>query len=142
MDRHHIVAASIVGGLALLGSARAADPLPHSLSGSWYGASQGGKPMNFEVQLAVEKVSPDGSVEGKLTRWGNGCGAKDEPFKGTYDGTTFRFTSMSQANVNAARRDGNCGMDEYILTRSADGKVFDGKFGDVGAPRFNVTLKP
>lgn len=121
--------------------ALAADPLPAKLSGTWFGLGQGGGTRNFEVSLVVEKQEPDGTVEGKLTRWGFGCGAKDEPFKGTFDGTTLSFRSMSRANVNASRRDGTCDEDEYVLKRGADGS-FDGTFGDVGARRFNVVLKP
>ena len=100
----------------------AADSLPPSMSGRWFGSGQTGQQRNFEVAIVIEKQSPDGSVEGKLTRWGNGCGAKDEPFKGTFDGAVLKFKSMSRANVNSRLPNGVCGEDEYVLKLNADGK--------------------
>ncbi len=132
--------AAIAGFVAV--QAYAADPLPGAMSGRWFGNAQGGQQLNFEVFVVIEKQESDGTIVGKVTRWGNGCGAKDEPLKGTFDGTNLKFRSMSRANVNARRVDGNCGEDEYSLKRSADGKSFEGTFGEVGAMRFSVELKP
>jgi hypothetical protein len=120
----------------------AADPLPAAMSGQWSGTSGGGAPLIFDVSIVVTKQSADGSVEGTVTRWGNGCGAINEPFKGTFDGASLKFTSMSHANVNSRRANATCGEDEYSVTRSPDGKSFQGKFGDVGAARFDLMLKP
>ncbi len=79
--------------------ANAADPLPGSMSGRYSGVGSRGS-VSYEVSVVIEKQDPDGTVEGKLTRFGYRCGAKGEPFKGTWDGTQFRFTSMGRANVN------------------------------------------
>lgn len=135
--------ASILIFQAGISTCALAEPLPTNMSGSWSGATGGGmKQRSFQVWIVITKQDADGTVEGTVTRHGNGCGAKDEPFKGTYDGTTLRFTSMSRANVNALQANGTCGEDEYIAKRSADGKSFEGTFGDVGAGRWNLVLKP
>jgi hypothetical protein len=122
--------------------AQAADPLPGALNGNWMGTGTGGGQNNYEVKLVIDKQSPDGAVEGRITRWGRGCGAQNEPFKGTYDGTTFKFTSPARANVNTRVMGGDCKEDEWILKRASDGKSFEGTMGDVGVPKWSVLLKP
>jgi hypothetical protein len=115
-----------VGALmTVAAAAHAVDPLPEAMSGSLMFHGAGG--YSFSLSLRVEKVQPDGAVEGKLTRSGQRCGAKDEPFNGTYDGTTLKFESLPRANVNTRVSGGTCnGTDAYVLKRSADGRAFEG----------------
>jgi hypothetical protein len=144
--KKNIASFAVITLAAATGLAYAADPLPPTLNGHWFNNQGSGRnsQSNYEVKLVIEKQAADGTIEGKFTRWGNNCGAKDEPFTGKYDGKELSFHSTVHPNVNTRKMNGGpCGAEEYVLTRSTDGKTFEGKFGDAGAARNNeVVLKP
>ena len=131
--------ALVIAALSL--PTHSADTLPVALKGRWYGVGGGGSKNNYDVALSDLKQSPDGSVAGKLTRFGNGCGANGEPINGSFDGTTLKLESMSRAGVNTRRMGGDCGLDKYVLKREDDGK-FVGTLEDKQGNSFTVELSP
>jgi hypothetical protein len=116
--------------------------LPATLHGRWFGTGMGGNTNNFEISLADVAQAPDGKVTGKLTRFGNGCGAEGEPLTGTFDGTTLVFESTSKAGVHTRRMGGDCGVDQYKLTRAAEAKSFTGTMRDKQGNAFTIELAP
>ena len=120
----------------------AADQLPSSMKGRWYGVGSAGSQNSYEVSLSDLKQGVDGSVEGKLTRFGNGCGADGEPLKGTFDGATLTFESTSKPGVNTRRMGGDCGVDKYSLKAESGSKSFAGTMGDKQGNSFRIDLSP
>jgi hypothetical protein len=120
----------------------AADQLPSSMKGRWYGIARGGSSLNFDISVSELKQGADGSVEGKLTRFGNGCGADGEPLKGTFDGTTLAFESTSKPGVNTRRMGGDCGVDKYSLKAASGSKSYVGTLEDKQGNSFTIELSP
>ena len=60
---------------------------------------------------------------------GVGCGAQDEPFKGTWDGSELRIETIHRPNVNTQRMGGQCGTGRvtYALKRKPGEKTFEGE---------------
>jgi hypothetical protein len=132
-----IVALSIA---AMSAHAFAAAALPAGLHGRWYGVSAGGASLSFDISVSELALAADGKVIGRLTRFGNGCGADGDPLVGTFDGTTLSFESTSRPGVHTRRSGGDCGTDKYSLVSAPDGKSFSGTMSDKQGNVFRIDL--
>jgi hypothetical protein len=123
---HRIVGAILLAGASAAG-AQAQEALPPKLSGQWSVMTQRGAIIEF-FSLTIDERST-GAVSGKLTWRGINCGAKDEPFSGTWDGAELRFQSTVRPNVNAERANGQCPPQpsHFVLRRKSGSQGFEGE---------------
>lgn len=125
-------------------SAQSAEPLPAKLSGRWTFMGPAGV-FNDVVSLAFDAGAPPGRVAGRATWRGLTCGAQDEPFTGTWDGTELRIDTTHRPNVNAQRMNGSCAQGHaiYVLKRVPGTDRFEGNARVEGLPAVaSVTLAP
>ena len=115
--------------LCVIGADLAAQPfesLPRVLSGRWTFFAPGGRTFIDSVSMTFEMTGEQGSASGRLTHRGVNCGALDEPFTGTWDGSVLRIESRLRANVNTTRNGGTC-PDKVVYTLKRGGKGFEGE---------------
>lgn len=103
--------------------------LPKSLSGHWMAMGKDGRTYIDSMSVIFDDPIEVGPVKGRLTSRGVGCGAMDEPLTGTWDGSELRFESQVHPNVNAARKNGDCGTGRitFVLTRKPGQAGFAGE---------------
>jgi hypothetical protein len=122
--------------LCLVGGAQAqsTDPLPGKLAGWWTTMTPRGV-FKGTLSMAFDGSLQPGPITGRLTVNARSCGALDEPFSGTWDGTTLRFDATHRPNVNAQIKDGTCGSGHvsYVLRRKSGDKSFEGELHLDGA---------
>ena len=119
-----LFAACAFGALA---TAQTAPPLPNALSGRWtfFGPTA---VLTDTVSLVFDGNGAPGPVAGKITIRGVTCGAKDEPFTGTWDGSVLRFEALMRADVNTTRMGGDCSAPaKIVLTRKPGQTAFEGE---------------
>ena len=121
--------------------AQATDALPGKLSGWWTATNPRGVFKNT-LSLEVDGNAQAGPVTGRLTVNGRSCGAQDEPFRGTWDGTTLRFETTHRPNVNAMVKDGTCGSGQftYVLRRKPGERTFEGELFLDGTTATGITI--
>jgi len=107
--------------------AQSSEPLPLKLFGRWTFAAPEGV-LNDAVTLSFDPPAAVGKVTGRVTWRGLSCGALDEPFSGTWDGTELRIETTHRPNVNTQRVNAQCGSGHatYTLKRTA-GMKFEGQ---------------
>jgi len=132
-------------GAAWSASAQQATPLPKSLSGRWVAVVPGRTTFTDTMSLTLDDATPSGPVSGRVTIRGLSCGAKDEPFTGTWNGTQLRIEFKSYPNVNVQRLNGDCGSGQaaFVFTRRPGEAGFDGEGTRDGSPvPIRATLSP
>ena len=100
--------------------------LPRTLNGKWTYVVPGGRTFIDSLSLAFDGGGEEGTVSGRLTHRGVSCGALDEPFTATWNGSVLRIESRLRANVNTARNGGTC-ADKIVYTLKPSGKGFEGE---------------
>jgi hypothetical protein len=112
----------VVGAVACIAvNAAAQEQLPKKLEGTWTGSfSRGPITSNIggELSVVIEKQSPDGAIEGKMTFSGNQyCELQDDPITGKFDGAvlTLYFTFRNKI------QNGGCGKSRFVMNRDSDG---------------------
>jgi hypothetical protein len=126
-----IALAAVVAGLAF---AQSADPLPPKLSGRYNFVGPQGV-YNDAVTLTFDAPAVAGKVSGRVSWRGVNCGALDEPFVGTWDGTELRIETTHRANVNTQRPNGQCGSGRATYTlKRMPGSKFEGQVQIEGSP--------
>jgi len=108
-------------------TAQSADPLPGKLAGHWSYMGPDGVFIDT-VSIAIDGNGQPGPVTGRVTFRGVNCGAQDEPFTGTWDGSELLVETVHRANVNTRRMGGQCstGHATYLLRRKPGEKAFEG----------------
>jgi len=137
----------MLGLLCLAGIvlAQATVPLPKAMSGRWTSVVPGGRTFTDTWSVVLDAPGGTGPVTGRLTLNGVGCGAKDEPLTGTWDGSELRIESQVHPNVNSQRANGECGTGRvtFRLTRKPGQSTFEGESQRDAAPApSQVTLGP
>ena len=122
-------------------SAQALAPLPKTMSGRW--TYLGKRTSSDVMSVVIDGDGTPGAVTGRLTLRANNCGASDEPFKGTWNGTELSFAATLRTNVNTQRADMDCPSDatKFILTRKPGQTSFEGD-ASASTGAFQVTLTP
>ena len=95
------------------------------------------------MSVAIDGDGAPGNVTGRLTLRANNCGALEEPFKGTWDGSELRFEATLRANANTQRSDMDCPADatKFVLVRKPGQTGFEGE-ASASSGTFQVTLAP
>jgi hypothetical protein len=108
--------------------AQPAAALPPKLSGMW---NFPGPPQSIvdTFSIVFDGDGAPGQVRGRLTWRGFNCGAQDEPFAGTWDGSELKFEATVRPNVNASRVNGTCppGPTRFLLRRKPGETRFTGE---------------
>lgn len=117
-------------GVPPLVTATTPEPLPASLSGRWTFVPPGGRAAIDSWSARFEGSTAPGPIKGKVTWRGRGCGAQDEPFAGTWDGTELRFRFTARPNVNTQIVNATyCGegRTDVVLQRKPGSNSFEGR---------------
>ena len=122
------------------------EPLPTSLSGRWTLVPSGGRTINESWSVRFEGSRAAGAIKGKVTWRGRGCGAQDQPFDGSWDGTELKFRFIARPNENVQVLNATTcgeGTTDVVLRRKPSGASFDGQANfNNGAAILDVTASP
>ncbi len=119
--------------------------LPKALSGHWTAVIPGRQTYSDSISMVLDAPGADGSVTGRLTTRGVGCGSQDEPLTGSWDGSVLRVESKVRPNVNAQRMNGDCasGRLTLVLTRKPGQAAFEGEaLRDGSSIPSQITMSP
>jgi hypothetical protein len=121
--------------------AQALAPLPINMNGKW--TFLGKRTSSDVMSVVIDGDGAPGKITGRLTLRANNCGALDEPFQGTWDGTTLRFDALLRSNVNTQRSNMDCPSDatKFVLARKPGQAGFEGE-ASASTGTFQVTLAP
>jgi hypothetical protein len=136
----------LVASTAPHAGAQGSDALPPALSGRWTVVPPGGRTQIDHWSLKLDGPGVPGPVAGKIDWRGRGCGAKDEPFTGTWDGAELSFAFKARPDVNTQLVGATyCGegLTRIVLRRKPGTRDFDGE-GTLNdrSPPFQVTASP
>ena len=128
LKRKIVMAALVCVSAAGVVLAQSSDPLPSKLTGRWTAIAPRGTYID-SVSLTVDGHSQPGAVTGRVMWRGVICGAQDEPFTGTWDGTELRVNTTHCPDVNVQRMGGQCGTGRVtcVLRRKPGEKTFEGE---------------